>query len=292
VVASSSGTTAYVTLSGSDAVAVLTQSPTTLASGVAGLIPVGSRPADLALDPSGARLYVANNGADSVSVIDTATSTVVATVPVGSAPGDIAIDTTGAFAYVTNNGSGSVSVIDTTSGSVVATVPVGSQPWGIAVTGDGASAFVANYADGTASVIDLASRRVVATVRVGANPFGVATWSTAPADGSAVYVSNSGGSTVSTIQLSADTPAPTWTIRKRTRTVTGVVPFTPAVEFGIRAVQGNRVRTGTCVRTGPSSAPKAACTVRLPKGTWRVSVTTQLPWQPAAGGNQNRRVRF
>ena len=291
VAVSATGSTAYVTLSGSDAVAVLAQSPTTLASAVASTIPVGSRPGDLALDPSGARRYVANNGADSVSVIDTATSTVVATVPVGSAPGDIALDPTGAFGYVTNNGSASVSVIDTTSGSVVATIPVGSQPWGIVVTADGGHAFVADYADGTTSVIDLASRTVVATIRVGANPFGVATWSPPPADAGAVYVSNSGGSTVSTIQLQAATPAPAWTVRKRTRTVTGVVPFVAAVEYGIRAVQGSRVRTGTCVRVG-ASAPKAACSVRLPKGTWRVSVTTRLPWQATAGGNQNRRVRF
>ena len=44
------------------------------------------------------------NGLDNVSVIDTATNTVVATVPVGSAPFGVAVNPAGTFAYVTNDG--------------------------------------------------------------------------------------------------------------------------------------------------------------------------------------------
>src|SRR5215470_5486086 len=68
--------------------------------------------------------YVTNRMSDTVSVIDTATNTVVATVPVGRFPFGVAITPDGTHAYVTNNASRTVSVIDTATNTVVATVPV------------------------------------------------------------------------------------------------------------------------------------------------------------------------
>ena len=78
--------------------------------------------------------YVANEASDNVSVINTATNTVVATVTVGNAPFGVAITPDGAFAHVTNAGSGSVSVIKTTTKTVMATVTVGTEPVGVAIT--------------------------------------------------------------------------------------------------------------------------------------------------------------
>ena len=69
-----------------------------------------------------------------VSVIDTATNTVVATIPVGVAPNGVAITPDGSRAYVTNDDSDSVSVIDTTTSTVVATIPVGVGPVAVAIT--------------------------------------------------------------------------------------------------------------------------------------------------------------
>src|SRR5260221_12611304 len=72
--------------------------------------------------------YVTNIFANTVSVIDTASNTVVATVAVGSGPFGVAITPDGTRAYVANENSNSVSVIDTASNTVVATVAVGSGP--------------------------------------------------------------------------------------------------------------------------------------------------------------------
>jgi YVTN family beta-propeller protein len=79
--------------------------------------------------------YVANNGfaSNSVSVIDTATNTVMATVPVGSLPNEVAVTPDGKHAYVTNFSSNNVSVIATATNKVVASAPVGSQPGGVAI---------------------------------------------------------------------------------------------------------------------------------------------------------------
>src|SRR5215467_16017685 len=79
--------------------------------------------------------YVTNLLSGTVSVIDTATNTVVATVPVGIDPRGVAITQDGTHAYVTNAvESGAVSVIDSATNTVVATVPVGFNPYGVAIT--------------------------------------------------------------------------------------------------------------------------------------------------------------
>ncbi len=88
--------------------------------------------------------YVTNSNSSSVSVIDTASNSVVATVGVGGRPIGIGITPDGSRAYVANSNSNSVSVIDTATNSVVATVGVGSYPQGLAITPDGSRAYVAN----------------------------------------------------------------------------------------------------------------------------------------------------
>ena len=114
--------------------------------------------------------YITNYFGNTVSVVDTASNTVVATVPVGSNPFGVAVSPDGARVYVTNFGSSNVSVIAIASNTVVATVPVGSRPYGVAVSPDGAFAYVANFSSSNVSVIATASNTVVATVAVGAGP--------------------------------------------------------------------------------------------------------------------------
>jgi len=73
---------------------------------------VGAITVDVSISPNGARAYVTNAGAKSVSVIDTATNTVVATVGVEFIPVHVSISPDGVHACVTNAGSNSVSVIE------------------------------------------------------------------------------------------------------------------------------------------------------------------------------------
>jgi YVTN family beta-propeller protein len=145
--------------------------------------------------------YVANDGSGTVSVIDTATNTVVATVPVRNNPTGVAVTPDGAHAYVANLLSNNVSVIATATNKVVGTpIPVGTQPIAVAVTPDGTHAYVANAVSNTVSVIATATNMVVATVAVGANPTGVAIIP----DGTHVYVANDGSNTVSVIDTATN----------------------------------------------------------------------------------------
>src|SRR5215470_11885649 len=79
--------------------------------------------------PSSAQnAYITNSGSNTVSVIDTATNTVVSTIPVGISPAGVAVTPDGSNVYVTNFTSNTVSVIDTATNTVVSTIPVGSAP--------------------------------------------------------------------------------------------------------------------------------------------------------------------
>jgi YVTN family beta-propeller protein len=157
----------------------------------------------VAITPEGVFAYVANYDAGTVSVIDTATNTVVATIPVVASPAYMAITPDGAFAYVANTTSDTVSVIDTGTNTVVATVPVGRGPIGVAITPNGAFAYVTNAFGslGSVSVIATATNTVVATIGVGATPYGVAI----TPDGAFAYVVNKSSNTVSVIDTATRT---------------------------------------------------------------------------------------
>ncbi|HEY1759279.1 MAG TPA: YncE family protein, partial [Bryobacteraceae bacterium] len=148
--------------------------------------------------------YIANNGSASVSVIDTASNTVVAAIPVGLNPIGVAVNPAGTRVYVTNYGSNNVSVIDTSSNAVVATIPVGTgtaRPEGVAVDPAGSRAYVTDGGTQAFSVIDTSSNRVVAIVSVPLVGFGVAVNPT----GTRVYVTSDGATNISVIDTSSNT---------------------------------------------------------------------------------------
>jgi YVTN family beta-propeller protein len=159
-------------------------------------------------------LYVANTGANTVTVFDTATSppSLVATVPVGTNPAGVALSPDGKRVYVANTTSNNVSVIDTTRSppSVIATIPVGTSPSVLAVTPDGNRVYVVNQFSNNVSVITTttAPPSVIATIPVGAFPNGVA----AGAGGNRVYVANSVSGTISVIDNALIPPAVASTI--------------------------------------------------------------------------------
>ena len=113
---------------------------------VAVTVALGNGPRGVAITPAGTRAYVANNGSDDVSVIDTATNKVIDTIAVGALafPLGIAINPAGTRAYVVNNGSNNVSVIDTATHAVVASVAVAYKPFGVTVNPASTHAYVTN----------------------------------------------------------------------------------------------------------------------------------------------------
>jgi len=191
--------------------------------------------------------YVTNYFSSTVSVIDAATNTVVATIPVGNGPWGAAVTPDGTQAYVTNNADNTVSVIATASNTVVATIPVGPGPVGVAITPNGAYAYVGNSTGNTISVIATASNTVVATIPVG-NAAGVAI----TPNGANAYVANFDNSTVSVIATASNTVV---------ATIPGSEPFGVAItpdgtqayvaNFGNNTVSVIATASNTVVATIP-----------------------------------------
>lgn len=133
-------------------------------------VPVGIRPVGVGVNPVTNRIYVANKGSDTASVIDGATNAVVATIPVGAGPSyQVAVDTGTNRAYVLNNGSGTLSVIDGATNTVVATVgSLFSAPEGLAIHTGRRELYVTRSGD-TFTVVDAQSLAVVRDVASGAS---------------------------------------------------------------------------------------------------------------------------
>ena len=100
-------------------------------------IPVGRGPIQLHATPDGRFVFVANQGSESapdnrVSVVEVATSSVIATIETGTAAHGVDVSPDGKQAFVTNIGDATVAVIDIASLKVIATYKVGDGPNGIA----------------------------------------------------------------------------------------------------------------------------------------------------------------
>jgi YVTN family beta-propeller protein len=135
---------------------------------IAAIVPVGSFPLGVAVNPTGTRVYATNASSNTVSVIDTTTNSVITTVPVGSIPRSVAVDPSGARIYVANYLDGTLSVIDATTNAVIATIPVETvsydHPTGIVVHPTGNSIYVLHDIDSAITVVDSATNAVTGTI--------------------------------------------------------------------------------------------------------------------------------
>lgn len=209
------GSRVYVTNSGSNSISVIETGKHNIVqvadpSNIGSTLPyidlgAGKTPWGIAVSGSGEKVYVANSGDNSISVIDAANNTVTASnvSSGGLRPYGIAVNPQKPRLYVTNYDDNSVGVIDTDTNSFLALVNTGSysfnKPYGVAVDPAGNYVYVVNRGDGvtpgTVSVFNTTYNSVDLAVTVGIAPTGIAV---NPA-GSKVYVVNSGENTISAI---------------------------------------------------------------------------------------------
>jgi YVTN family beta-propeller protein len=120
--------------------------------------------AGLAVSPDGSKVYIADYGANEISMVDGVMNSVMATIPVGNQPNGLVIAPDGSKVYVANSADNTVSVVATATNTVVATIPVGQQPNGVAITASGDKAYTTNTLHRTVSVISTATNSVVTTI--------------------------------------------------------------------------------------------------------------------------------
>ncbi len=90
---------------------------------ITGAVGTGGSPSGVAV--SGGKAYVTNPATGTMTVVNLADNSVLATVPVGASPTAVVVNTAGSRAYVTNSTAGTVTVINTTNNWVVKTIKVG-----------------------------------------------------------------------------------------------------------------------------------------------------------------------
>ncbi len=150
------------------------------------------------------RIYVISGS--TLSVIDGALNSVIATVTLGSSPAGIWFNKVTNKIYVSDRTDNTVTVVNGVTNTVKAVIPVGTHPVLLDVNPVTNKIYVANRNDNSVSVINGATNQVTATVPVGTHPNSTRVNSVT----NQIYVTNLADGTVSVID-------------GRTETVSGVV---------------------------------------------------------------------
>ncbi|MBN1219535.1 MAG: DUF11 domain-containing protein [Anaerolineae bacterium] len=161
---------------------------------------VGRNPRGVAIDETRNRVYVANYGSNSVSVVDSSSNTVLQTITGITTANGIAYDAERNIIWVTNYSTNRVTPIQADEGAnnftILTPITVGGGPWGVAVDPVHDYVYVVNNLGHTVSVIRADERTIVATLSGSFNqPFHVAA---NPVTGK-VYVPNFGTHTIAVI---------------------------------------------------------------------------------------------
>jgi YVTN family beta-propeller protein len=128
---------------------------------------VGIAPQALVYDSIDRKVFVANNGSSTVSVINANTNTVVASIPVNELPTAICWSPTSNKVFVSHaplTGNGTVSIINAATNDVVATVDVGPIPAAMTWCSALDKVYCMNQTSATITVIDCQGNQVVADV--------------------------------------------------------------------------------------------------------------------------------
>ena len=132
---------------------------------VDGTFNIGEYPGSMATSNDGKFLYVGH--LFGMSVVDTATNTVVADIDLPGVPRDLLINEAGTrlYATVVNGNAGDILVIDTATQSHIATIPLTGAPGGTALDPTGSRLYVGGGTWNGFAVIDTESNTVAQSVR-------------------------------------------------------------------------------------------------------------------------------
>jgi YVTN family beta-propeller protein len=169
----------------------------------------------------GKYMWVANNGSgeNTVTKIDTATETVLATYAVGNGPDSVAFD--GTYIWVTNSYSDNVMKLNRETGEILRTYPTGEYP--LSILFDGKDMWIGNsdVADADAPPLSTASvtkLRAAGGVLLGTFAAGNAVRGLA-SDGTSIWTCNSADNTFSRIRISDGAPMGTYPAGKAPRDI-------------------------------------------------------------------------
>jgi YVTN family beta-propeller protein len=151
----------------------------------------------LALTSDGSTLIAVNPDSNSITLIETATHSVLSEIPVGDDPRSVSVDDEKAMAYTANFGSDSISVIDLTSGEKTAEIIVGNRPYGVLVDPTRNHLYVTEQGMDHLHILNTNTFGTIATLDLGDRPSGLALSN----DGSKLYVTHLLNNKISVVNL-------------------------------------------------------------------------------------------
>jgi YVTN family beta-propeller protein len=186
------------------------------------------------LNSSAPRIYVTNEVSGDLSVIDSASLTVVATVPLGKRPRGIHPSADGKTLYVALSGTpiagpdvdestlpppdksaDGIGVFDVAQNKLVRMIPGGSDPENFDVSKDGKQLYISNEDISAMSIVDIASGKIEKTIKMGGQPEGV---KTSP-DGKRVFITSEEDGTIAVLDAAAGRIIATFKVGHRPRSV-------------------------------------------------------------------------
>jgi YVTN family beta-propeller protein len=184
--------------------------------------------------PPAERVFVSNEGAGTISVIDAENDRVVRTIRVGKRPRGLRLSPDGKWLYVALSGSprggpgvdesklpppdraaDGIGVVDVERSRLVRTLKSGPDPECFDVSPDGRSLLVSNEDSARASLIDISATGSEASLTVGGEPEGVAI----RPDGKIGYVTSEATNRVDVIDLESHQVVASIPTARRPRTV-------------------------------------------------------------------------
>ncbi|MGH9863301.1 MAG: beta-propeller fold lactonase family protein [Candidatus Acidiferrales bacterium] len=149
--------------------------------------------------PDERKLYVANIGSGSVTVIDRSTD-IVKSIPTGAGAEGIAVSPDGREVWVTNRADNTIAVLDAAKDSVLATFESGGEmPIRVKFTPDGRQVWVSNARSNRLTVFDAVTRQLLDAIEVGAVPVGILM----TPDGQRAFIANTNANQVTVLDVPA-----------------------------------------------------------------------------------------
>ncbi len=133
-------------------------------------IPVGINPTVLTYNSQNQKIYCANTGSNSVTVINQINNQVITTIRVGNSPSVLLYNPTSNKIYCANQASNDLSIIDGNTNNVLNTETVGLNPSALICDSINNKIYCANAGSNTVSVIDGQSNYLITTIPVDAYP--------------------------------------------------------------------------------------------------------------------------
>ena len=182
-------------------------------------IPLGAGAFGTTLSKDGSLLYVNNEAASTLSVIDLDHQRPVAVVPGFSQPRQgIRVSPDGKTVYVTNFLGDKITLVDSKTNTIEGEITGFNKLRAISISADGNTLYAANSGSNSIAVVDTQKRAITTTVMVGKDPYGAAL----TPDGLHVYSGNLGDNSLSVIDTKT---------LKVTTTVTGLKAPRQAIVF-------------------------------------------------------------